>query len=184
MEKKPTKRKLQAQETKDRIYSVALQMIEQKGYENISIEQISHKARVSVGAFYHHFSSKSDILLEIYKTGDQYFREKVVGRLSGGSTNELILSYFEHFALFYISVGVDHIKALFKTQSKIFLNKERLMLVVLSDIIEQGKAKKEITDTLSSEEIMDLLLSTPGGWPIPGVCMTVNTRFKSPCIVP
>jgi TetR/AcrR family fatty acid metabolism transcriptional regulator len=33
----------------------------------------------------------------------------------------------------------------------------------LGDIIEKGKAKKEITDALSSAEIMDLLLSTARG---------------------
>lgn len=35
-----------------------------KGYDNITIEEISKKAGGSVGAFYHYFRSKNDIFLK------------------------------------------------------------------------------------------------------------------------
>jgi AcrR family transcriptional regulator len=163
MDSKPNKRKLQAQETRNRIFEIAVRLIEKEGFENISIEQISSMANVSVGAFYHHFASKNDLLLEIYKRGDAYFKEKVAGHLVGDTTEQLILDYFDHFARFYISMGVDHNKALFKTQSKIFLNKERFIVSMLYDLVEQGKKHCELVDELSVDQITDFLLSAARG---------------------
>ena len=163
MDAKPNKRKLQAQETRNRIFDIAVKLIERDGFEKISIEQISGKAQVSIGAFYHHFASKSDLLLEIYKKGDAYFKEKVADHLTGETTEQLILDYFDHFTRFYISMGVDHIKALFKTQTKIFLNKERYMVSMLYDIVEQGKKRRELVDALSTDQITDFLLSSARG---------------------
>ena len=161
---KMTRRKLQALDTKSRIFNSASRLMEQKGFDNITIEQISKDANVSVGAFYHHYLSKNDILNEIYQQGDDYFRERVVNQLSGVTTAELIVSYFDHFAQFYISLGVDHIKALYKTQSKIFVNKNRYMITALRDIITQGQAKKELACDMSADEITDMLVSTARGF--------------------
>jgi TetR/AcrR family transcriptional regulator, fatty acid metabolism regulator protein len=56
-----TKRQEQALETKERIYSAAIDLMDREGFENITIADISKKAGVSVGAFYHYFTSKNDI---------------------------------------------------------------------------------------------------------------------------
>lgn len=36
----------------------------EKGYQSVSIDEIARDARVTKGAFYHHFKSKSDLLLQ------------------------------------------------------------------------------------------------------------------------
>ena len=120
MDAKPNKRKLQAQETRNRIFDIAVKLIERDGFEKISIEQISGKAQVSIGAFYHHFVSKSDLLLEIYKKGDAYFKEKVADHLTGETTEQLILDYFDHFTRFYISMEWTTSKPCSKLKPKFF----------------------------------------------------------------
>jgi AcrR family transcriptional regulator len=57
-----TKRQIKANETRDRIYQTALELLETQGYETIRIEDICQKAGVSIGSFYNYFSSKNDIL--------------------------------------------------------------------------------------------------------------------------
>jgi AcrR family transcriptional regulator len=160
---KPTKRKLQAIETRNRIYAAAIGLMERNGFENITIEQISKAADVSVGAFYHHFGSKNEILDEIFRRADDYFREHVLDKLSGATAAEKIVSYFDHYARFNVQMGVDHLSALYKTQSRFFINSERLMVTTLRGVVIQGVHNGELTADLSPEEITDFLYATARG---------------------
>jgi AcrR family transcriptional regulator len=159
----PTKRKLQAIETRNRIYAAAIGLMERNGFENITIEQISKAADVSVGAFYHHFGSKNEILDEIFRRADDYFRENVLDKLSGATAKEKIISYFDHYARFNVQMGVDHLSALYKTQSRFFINSKRLMVTILRDVVTQGVRNGELTADLSPEEITDFLYATARG---------------------
>lgn len=160
---KPTKRKLQAIETRNRIYAAAIGLMERNGFENITIEQISKAADVSVGAFYHHFGSKNEILDEIFRRADDYFRQHVLDKLSGATAAEKIVSYFDHYARFNAQMGVDHLSALYKTQSRFFINSERLMVTTLKDVVTQGVQSGELTADLSPEEMTDFLYATARG---------------------
>lgn len=68
MEKKLT-RKEQAQLTKKNIYEAAIALVQEKGFENVSIEDITTKANTAKGTFYLYFKSKQDL---IYHTIDMY----------------------------------------------------------------------------------------------------------------
>jgi AcrR family transcriptional regulator len=160
---KPTKRKLQAIETRNRIFAAAIGLMERNGFENITIEQISKTADVSVGAFYHHFGSKNEILDEIFRRADDYFREHVLDKLSGASAAEKIVSFFDHYARFNVQMGVDHLSALYKTQSRFFINSERLMVTMLQDVVTQGVRSGELNADLSPEEMTDFLYATARG---------------------
>ena len=57
-----TKRQLQALKTKDRLFVAAVKMINEKGYENVSVEDITSAANVAKGTFYTHFESKEAVV--------------------------------------------------------------------------------------------------------------------------
>lgn len=160
---KHTKRALQAVETRNRIYESATSLMQRNGFDNITIEQISKAAKVSVGAFYHHFGSKNDILNEIFRRADDYFGEKVIGQLGEVSIDEQIVRYFVHYARFQIGLGLDHVRALYKTQSPFFISSKRTMVKGLREIIENGISRKEISSVMSLEEIVDFLFTTARG---------------------
>lgn len=65
-----TNRQKQAMATKRKIFNCAVELFAQKSYENITVQDICRKAHVSVGAFYHHFKSKENILDEGYRLFD------------------------------------------------------------------------------------------------------------------
>jgi TetR/AcrR family fatty acid metabolism transcriptional regulator len=161
--RKVTKRGLQAIETRNRIYESATKLMERNGFDNITIEQISKAASVSVGAFYHHFGSKTDILNEIFKRADDYFSQQVVNQLSGNDICEKIVNYFVHYARFNIGLGLDHVSALYKTQSKFFISTKRPMFAALRDIIVKGIENNEIKSVLSADEITDFLFTSARG---------------------
>ena len=57
-----TKQKQKSQETKERIFQAAKNILQRSGYENLSIKNICEEAGVSNGSFYHHFKTKDDLL--------------------------------------------------------------------------------------------------------------------------
>jgi AcrR family transcriptional regulator len=152
-----TKRKEQALVTKDRIYSAAIELMDRKGFENITIADISKEAGVSVGAFYHYFTSKNDILAEIFRKADEYFSTQVIDGLKGKSIPEKIVEYFDHYAKFNVSSGVELTQQLFNPKIKFFLKKDRPMLTILADLIQEGQEKKEIRADEDPEELSRLL---------------------------
>lgn len=73
--KPQTNRQKQASATKQKIFSCAISLFAQKSYENVTVQDICTEAEVSVGAFYHHFKSKENILDEGYRLFDQNSEE-------------------------------------------------------------------------------------------------------------
>lgn len=51
-----------SKDNKKRIIDAALSLINEKGYDNVSVNEITNRAGVSKGAFYIHFKSKEDLI--------------------------------------------------------------------------------------------------------------------------
>ena len=155
--KSTTRRQEQALETRDRIYSAAVDLVYREGFDNITIADISKKAGVSVGAFYHYFTSKNDILAEIFYKADEYFSTQVVNGFKTVSTPEKIVEYFDHYAKFNEISGVELTQQLFNPRIKFFIKKDRPMLTILRDLIQVGQDKKEIRADEDPEELTRFL---------------------------
>ncbi|MGD8455188.1 MAG: TetR/AcrR family transcriptional regulator [Anaerolineales bacterium] len=152
-----TKRQEQARETKNRIYTSAIELMEKEGFDNITIADISEKAGVSVGAFYHYFDSKNDILAEIFHRADEYFSTQVINSLGEESAPEQIVEYFDYYAKFNLSSGVETTQQLFSPKIKFFINEKRPMITILHDLIIEGQKKKEIREDIDSKELVRYL---------------------------
>lgn len=57
-----SKQQLKSKETKSRIFKAAKNILQEQGYERLSIKNICDEAGVSNGSFYHHFKTKDDLL--------------------------------------------------------------------------------------------------------------------------
>ena len=161
--KKLTNRQTQAVETKDKIYNTAFDLMTKKGFNNITIEDISKKAGVSVGAFYHYFKSKNDILFEVYQRADNYIKDNVAGKLKSENSLDQIIEFFQFYARYSLQTNIEFTKHLYSTENKFFLNKGRFMQTALQDIIRNGQQKNEITADKSAEEITELLFLVARG---------------------
>lgn len=62
------KRQKSAAETKRKLITAGLELIEEKGFDAINVEDITKKAGVAKGTFYIYFKRKEDIILEISRT--------------------------------------------------------------------------------------------------------------------
>ena len=157
-----TNRQLKALETKEKIYQIALDLLESDGYDNIRIEDICQKSGVSIGTFYNYFKSKNEILKLIYKKGDDYFENTVSDAIEGLGTEEAILSFFRYYAQYNINTGMTTLKHLYNPENE-FFTKKRGMQHVLGRIIQKAQNQNEMTNELSSYEIVaDLFILARG----------------------
>lgn len=94
MPKSPAK----MQAVKDRIFHAAMELFEQQGYENTSVEQITRRAGVSKGTFFTHFPSKDAVFSAIGRIFAEYFQEIVENGLREKHSMQRILRDSIHMA--------------------------------------------------------------------------------------
>lgn len=161
---KLTKRQIQARHTHEKIYNVAIELIEKKGFANITVAEICKTANVSIGSFYNYFDSKNAILDEIFKVADDFFLNTVEVNLNRGPTKDKIIQYFHYYADFNMARGIDFIKQLYTGKNNLFTTKGRHMQAVLQRIIVKGQKNGEISTEMTAEEIVDyLFVAVRGG---------------------
>ena len=94
------KRQKSAVETKRKLIIAGLELIKEKGFGSINVEEITKKAGVAKGTFYIYFKHKEDIVLEISRTP---FGEIVneLKEMNNAELFEKLQHYFHRFIGFY-----------------------------------------------------------------------------------
>ena len=127
---KKTKKKIQSEETRERILQVSTRFLISRSYHGTTISSIAKEVGLTKGAIYHHFKSKEDLVLELVKSVKQTWF-KFVGRkvlLEGNS--------------------VVRLETLLSVHSQ-FLRKDPTMCMVLSSLLSE----MEILDHAIIDEI-------------------------------
>lgn len=97
-----TPREQQAQQTYEHIMNTAEQLLESTSYDVLSVNDICEKAGISKGGFYHHFSSKDQLIaLLIGRQMERFMLERVVPLL--GKENAVTLLNL------YLTTGIEYL---------------------------------------------------------------------------
>lgn len=140
--------------TKELVYKAALELMEEKGYRGATIRDICKRANVSVGTFYCYFNTKSDVIKEIYLSGDKFFLESVVPELEGKTCFEQLCLFVRYYAQINLETGLDIVKVLFNPDNEWF-RQTRPMQNVLEGIILRGLSTGELRDKLDPDRLVD-----------------------------
>lgn len=140
--------------TKELVYKAALGLMEENGYRGATIRDICKRANVSVGTFYSYFNTKSDVIQEIYFSGDKFFLESVTPELEGKSCYEQLRLFVRYYAQINMETGLDIVKVLFNPDNECF-RQMRPMQSVLEEIIRRGQASNELRPTLEPGPVVD-----------------------------
>ena len=90
-----TKRQENAQETRRKLYDTACSLIEEKGFANVSVEDITSACGVAKGTFYVYFKRKEDIVFECCK---EWFSDiDRMAREHKGTIVDKLAFYFKGF---------------------------------------------------------------------------------------
>lgn len=163
IEKPYISRKEQAQLTKKKIFDTTLLLIHRKGYSKITIREICQNAQISVGTFYIYFSSKDDILLEIYNRIDQktVFPD-LISEADAGVYARLIC---EDFTLYLQCMVETQEKELLReiyrnalvSGENYFLNPERPLYQAVLSILDTAEKKGYLCPDFSASVLCEKL---------------------------
>jgi AcrR family transcriptional regulator len=162
---KPLSRKEQKQLTRETLLHTALELFVQKGYDNVTVDDIVLKAGASKGGFYHHFISKSAVLLDYGNT----LHNELLDRLrstavqpADSCTNQISV-FFSELNGFYIEnleglqLFFQHTSTVPSHQSGIFSISRELALL-LSMQLNYGQKTKQVTSALESIRLADYMI--------------------------
>lgn len=143
-----------AHRTRERLLKSSLKLMKEKGYQNTTIREICHDAKVSIGTFYSYFPAKEDLFLHIYMDGDRYFTDSVAINLSGRSAPDQIVDFFRYYTRLNLNTGLELMKILYQSDNK-FFSRYRPMQKVLEDIVQEGINSGELKTDMLPRDIVD-----------------------------
>lgn len=154
-------RKEQAEETKKLIFNKALELLEEKDFEKITVRDIVKKANVSIGTFYHYYSTKLDVYYETYIIADEYFETVVktsINQLT--DTREKIELFFDYYARYNSEItDLTLTQILYNSANKCFDRNSNIgMIPILTSILQEGLDHNLIKGDKSAEEIAQFLM--------------------------
>lgn len=160
---KLTNRQLQALETKNKIYNAAVTVINEKGFHNTSIEDITSYADVAKGSFYTHFESKEAIVFYTFQQSDEMY-DKAFAQIKDEDFLDMMIHFVKISYTEYEKRGKGIIKAIvssyFTFTDYNFYSKDRDLMKCLNKIIEKGKEQEVLDIHISTDRYVNLLLST------------------------
>lgn len=158
------KRTQQANQTKKRIIDSARELFVERGYYNVTVDDIIKKANSSKGGFYTHFKTKEELIINMLPLVDEAytnFSQSNKGYKSIIDKISLFINYV--FVMMEKDIGLEFMSAIYSSQIKdlnsqsFLLESDRAYYHVFSGLIEEGQKKGEITTDLSTEDIISIL---------------------------
>lgn len=135
-----------AEATKQLIFESALTLFRMKGFDQVSIKEITDHAGTAKGSFYTYFNTKSDIIVEEFWAIDAYYRSIEAEVLSQASASDKLLKFTE-LQLTYVRdvIGCDTLKVLYANQvlkdgsDKVITDQSRFWYTFICSLIEEGQ---------------------------------------------
>ena len=182
MDKKIT-RKEQALHTRANILAVCTKLLCEYTFDELSISMICREADISVGAFYHHFKTKSDIIVELYRDVDDIFLHDILPKCKMLAPVEAILQYLCEQCGYAETMGIDSIKNVYKAQidngNTFFASNERGLPDGLRQLLLRAVKTQDLNPATDIEKLLEELLIMSRGvisyWCIRNGAINVRT---------
>ena len=164
MKPKITKRQELAQQTKNALLESALALFETKGYEAVTIEDITTKAGVAKGSFYTYFANKSEIVVAEFWKIDAYYDQWAQNNLATLTSPAEKLRAFTRAQMTYVRdvVGNANLKILYTNQllpsneAKVINNPQRRWYQIIEGILRDGQADGSFRTDLDAGRMAQL----------------------------
>lgn len=163
-------RQEKAMETKSRISKIALKLFNEKGFTNVTVDEIIEKAASSKGAFYNHFKSKHDIFAEKFKEIDNFYVEELFPKLEKETNVVEKLKKFLSMQMVYIEedLGWDVVRTIYEQElnperKSFFRNPDRPLYHFLYQLFQEGIKNGELRPDLKADEMSIVLVRAMRG---------------------
>ncbi|MCH4886951.1 TetR/AcrR family transcriptional regulator [Acidaminobacter sp. JC074] len=162
-----TKRQIKALETKNKLYHSARTLFAEKGFYNVSVDEIVKLAGTSKGSFYTYYKSKEHVIIEHYKQFDdfylKFYEEMDQTKASAENIMDFAVSLFTYvkeeigFEMTYV---VYDTQLRHKNEMTFIKDSERPLYQVLDKIIKKGMENGELRTDIPCEDLVLLTCRT------------------------
>lgn len=184
MEKKMTKRALQARETKRKIYLCGAELFRRYGYQNVSVEQIAQAAGVGIGTLYHYYPSKADLYGEMFIRADDFFRAFQRDGVLERPPRQVLLEFFRQYARLNEGMGVEYVQLLVSPKNREVFQGNQNFELILEQLLEGYRQGGRISRRRTAAQWRSYLMICARGvvfdWPIhngPDYDLTARMEF-------
>ncbi len=152
--------KTKAERTKEMIYSSALGLFRKKGFDRVTVEEITRHAGTAKGSFYTYYTTKSDIIVDAFWSIDAYYRSIESQVLAVSSGTDRLLK-FTDLQMQYVrdTIGCEMLKILYSNQvlfegsDKVITDRKRFWHTFIQRIIEEGQESGELRKDLPAYDL-------------------------------
>lgn len=164
--KKLTNRQKQAIATKLRITQVATELFKLNGFDSVKIQDICQAAEISIGAFYHHFKSKAEIINTAYEQVDILVLDRLETKDLDSNLDKLLFLLGEG-AVVMEELGWVFVSEIYKNllsiESKYSTKPDRYIALEVRSIIEDSLKNGELNSSISSFDLTMIIMRISRG---------------------
>lgn len=136
-------------------------LFNERGFDLVTVDEITQKAGVAKGTFYTYFATKSDIIVEEFWDIDAYYELYSSKNLPNYTTSREKLLAFTRAQMRYVRdvVGNRNLKILYANQAvqtgsaKMITMKERQWYKIIRGIMLDGQSKGEFRKDLDADRL-------------------------------
>lgn len=154
----------QGNKTKQRIIECARKLFVEKGYNNVTVDEIIDEANSSKGGFYNHFKTKEDLIYNMVPLVDEVYVDFFKLNNNNQNTMEKITAFISYvFSIMEHEIGLEFLSVIYSSQIKdlntvrFLTSPEREYYNRLKLLINEARENKEICSDLSADEITAIL---------------------------
>ncbi|KZE38834.1 hypothetical protein AV656_07990 [Bhargavaea cecembensis] len=158
-------RQKQGQKTKQKIIEAAIALFHERGFNNVTVDEIVAVTNTSKGAFYNHFTSKHEVFAEQFKQIDQFYVEHLVPQLDADQPVMERLTLFLELQMTYLQnkIGWDVTRTIYEQElsterSSYFLDPDRPLYDILFSLCQEGIEKSEFKEGYRAHNIVTVLI--------------------------
>ena len=171
------KREEQALQTKTKIIEAAKALIQEKGIDNVSVDDITKLAGVAKGSYYVHFKKKEDIVGEIGCMEFRYINEEISDMKSINIVEKLEY-YFKRYKDGVMDLGVEISKCWLQNNLNCRCKLEYDYLAI-SNMIKAAIISKEIKEDINIDILVYKIISILYGLMLIWIMSDGNVKLEN-----
>ena len=146
------------------MYDAAIKLFFEKGYDEVTIDDICAAVGVTKGAFYSHFKSKFDVVVEMVLILDEYYRTELLPQVAElDSGLEKILTFVRLLIGHMKKLGKDAIRTVYylqigSTEITGIMTDRRVLYKIIQQLVVEAQDSGDLRDDLSSNELTGIIM--------------------------
>ncbi|MDL2218418.1 TetR/AcrR family transcriptional regulator [Christensenellaceae bacterium OttesenSCG-928-M15] len=161
MEKTLNKRQLQYQHTLEALRAAVDELVNEVGFDNMRVKDITNKAGITEGAFYHYFKSKNDLLFDRYQRSNQQalhaYESELIGMHEIDALKKCIVDGTTGIRIRVLNVMIPFHKVCLEDYLEWTDKEPDGTLLIFERLVESGLKKGTIKPSYSAKDLVDFL---------------------------